>query len=184
MNDIIDDDGYRANVAIVLCNTDRHVFWAGRAGRRGWQFPQGGIVAGEDPLDAMYRELGEEVGLERDDVEVIGETQDWLRYRLPRRYRRSHSQPVCVGQKQRWYLLRLTGDEGSLALDSSDSPEFDRWCWVDFWYPLRNVIFFKRAVYRRALRELAPLLFEEPPARRPCRRRSPVYRAGDPLTRA
>lgn len=177
MADIIDDDGYRANVAIVLCNADRHVFWAGRAGRRGWQFPQGGINAGESALDAMYRELGEEVGLTPNDVELIGHTDDWLRYRLPTRYRRTHSQPICVGQKQRWYLLRLTGEERALRLDDTDAPEFDRWCWVDFWYPLRNVIFFKRAVYRRALIELAPLLFDgAAPARRPARRRSPVYR--------
>ena len=176
MADLIDEDGYRANVAIVLTNDEQHVFWAGRANRRGWQFPQGGIRVDESPLEAMYRELGEEIGLGEDQVEVIGHTGDWLHYRLPRRYQRSNSHPVCVGQKQRWYLLRLTGDE-AFRFDTSDSPEFDRWCWVDFWYPLRNVIFFKRRVYRRALEQLAPLLFsDEVPERSGSRRRSAVRR--------
>lgn len=180
MSDIIDDEGFRANVAIVLCNKNRHVFWAGRAGRRGWQFPQGGVNAGEAPLDAMYRELEEEVGLTAADVELVGQTEDWLSYRLPKRYRRTNSEPVCIGQKQRWYLLRLTGDESSLRFDTTATPEFDRWCWVDFWYPLRNVIFFKRGVYRRALRELGPMLYDgQPPPRRMCRRRSRIYRIGE-----
>ena len=176
MADLIDEDGYRANVAIVLTNDKQHVFWAGRANRRGWQFPQGGIRTGESPMEAMYRELGEEIGLREDQVDVIGHTGEWLHYRLPRRYQRSHSHPVCVGQKQRWYLLRLSGEE-SFRFDTSDSPEFDRWCWVDFWYPLRNVIFFKRRVYRRALEQLAPLLFaDQVPTRSGSRRRSPVRR--------
>ncbi len=176
MSDLIDEDGYRANVAIVLTNNRQHVFWAGRANRRGWQFPQGGIRAGESPLQAMYRELEEEIGLRADQVDVIGHTDDWLHYRLPRRYQRSGAHPVCVGQKQRWYLLRLTGEE-EFRFDTSDSPEFDRWCWVDFWYPLRNVIFFKRRVYRNALEQLAPLLFDDRvPERSGSRRRSPVCR--------
>ncbi len=177
MADLIDSDGYRANVAIVLCNDQHQVFWAGRAGRRGWQFPQGGIHDNETPEQAMFRELGEEIGLREQDVEVIGKTSDWLRYNLPRRYQRSHSQPRCIGQKQLWYLLRLKGDTSSICFDNGETPEFDRWCWVDFWYPLRKVIFFKRAVYKKALKELADQLFDgDPPSRRSSRRRSPVHK--------
>lgn len=176
MADLIDEEGYRANVAIVLTNERRHVFWAGRANRRGWQFPQGGIREDESALDAMYRELGEEIGLGADDVDVIGCTEDWLRYRLPDRYQRKGTEPLCIGQKQRWYLLRLKGKE-RFRFDTSGRPEFDRWCWVDFWYPLRHVIFFKRKVYRRALEQLAPLLFDgELPERSGSRRRSRVRR--------
>ncbi|MBT8062934.1 MAG: RNA pyrophosphohydrolase [Gammaproteobacteria bacterium] len=177
---MIDADGYRANVAIVLCNQDGQVFWAGRVGRRGWQFPQGGINADETPLDAMYRELEEEIGLSASDVEVLGRTQDWLKYDLPKRYQRSNAANKCIGQKQVWYLLRLTGEEDSICFDTSDSPEFDRWCWVDFWYPLMKVIFFKRDVYTRALEELSEHLFDgNPPPRKPCRRRSPVQRVSN-----
>jgi len=115
----------------------------------------------ETPLQAMYRELDEETGLQPRDVEVIGRTRGWLRYRLPDRYVRRRSRPVCIGQKQRWYMLRLVGDEDRVDLNRSERPEFDDWCWIDYWQPPEEVIFFKRRVYRKALRELAPLVFPE-----------------------
>lgn len=170
MSDFIDEDGYRANVGIILTNGEGRVFWGGRAGREGWQFPQGGINAGESPREAMYRELGEEIGLVADDVEVVGRTGGWLRYRLPRRYMRRNTHPVCVGQKQRWYLLTLVGPESHLCFDTTGHPEFDRWRWVDYWLPVREVIYFKRRVYRQALEELGPLAF--PDGALPSRRRA------------
>lgn len=163
---MIDADGFRANVGIVLANREGEVFWARRVGQAGWQFPQGGIRENESAEDAMFRELQEETGLERDHVEVLGRTRRWLRYRLPPQYLRRDSQPLCIGQKQRWYLLRFTGSESSFRFDAGDTPEFDRWCWVDYWTPADEVIFFKRKVYRRALRELAPLLFAADDPRR------------------
>jgi putative (di)nucleoside polyphosphate hydrolase len=153
--DLIDAEGYRLNVGIILCNEQRRVFWARRAGMHSWQFPQGGIRRNEDPDAAMFRELYEEVGLERQDVEVIARTKDWLRYQLPERYIRRGSLPVCIGQKQIWYVLRLMGPEDQIRLDRTERPEFDRWCWVDYWYPLRDVVYFKREVYRQALGELS-----------------------------
>ncbi len=161
MEDWIDSEGFRANVGIILCNRKHQLFWAGRAGRRGWQFPQGGIARGEKPLEAMYRELGEEVGLSEDDVTLLGGTHGWLRYRLPRRYIRRNGNPVCIGQKQRWFLLGLKADEARVQLDTAPEPEFDRWRWVDFWDPVSQVIYFKRHVYERALKELGPLLFPD-----------------------
>jgi len=109
----------------------------------------------------MFRELFEETGLQPEHVEIMGQTQRWLRYRLPKRMIRRHSQPLCIGQKQRWFLLRLVGDEQCFKLDATDKPEFDGWRWVDYWHPVREVVFFKRKVYRRALDELAPLLFSD-----------------------
>jgi putative (di)nucleoside polyphosphate hydrolase len=166
MTDFIDEDGYRANVGIILTNTERRVFWGGRAGRDGWQFPQGGIRPDEDPQDAMFRELAEEIGLMPDDVSLVGCTGDWLRYRLPRRYIRRGSRPLCIGQKQRWYLLRLDAAESRLRFDTTEHPEFDRWRWVDYWFPVKDVIYFKRRVYRQALAELQPYLFPEGRPRR------------------
>ena len=160
-NDYIDSEGFRANVGIILCNDDGRLLLAGRVGNRGWQFPQGGMLESESPQEAMYRELHEEVGLGSDDVAVLAETQDWLRYRLPERYIRRGSQPLCIGQKQRWYLLRLTGSEDKVSLDHSDAPEFDRWRWVEFWRPVKEVIYFKRRVYVQALHELGPHLFPD-----------------------
>lgn len=159
MSDIIDREGFRANVGIVLMSAENQVFVARRAGGRGWQFPQGGMCQGESGEESLYRELSEEIGLERDDVQVIGRTQHWLRYRLPSRYVRRNVQPVCVGQKQHWFLLRLRRPEVSFRFDLTAQPEFDRWRWVDYWQPIREVVYFKRAVYSRALHELGKLAF-------------------------
>jgi putative (di)nucleoside polyphosphate hydrolase len=157
---MIDPDGFRPNVGIVLAREDGRVFWARRAGKDGWQFPQGGMNTDETPIEAMYRELGEETGLTPDHVEVLGQTPGWLRYRLPRRYRRRHQKPVCVGQKQVWFLLQFLADDNAFDLEAADKPEFDRYRWVDFWYPVRHVIPFKRRVYARALKHLEPKLSE------------------------
>ena len=109
----------------------------------------------------MYRELREEVGLDPHDVELLGVTGDWIRYRLPDKYVRKHSQPLCIGQKQRWYLLRLLASAEKLRFDLGDRPEFDRIRWVKYWRPVNEVIYFKRRVYARALHELGPSLFPE-----------------------
>jgi len=138
-----------------LCNAEGRLFWARRAGQDAWQFPQGGIARSESPHAAMYRELEEETGLRPADVELLGQTSGWLRYRLPARYLRRRSNPACIGQKQRWFALRLASDERRIDLAHTRHPEFDDWCWVDYWHPPGAVIFFKRDVYRRALRELA-----------------------------
>jgi putative (di)nucleoside polyphosphate hydrolase len=154
---VIDPDGYRPNVGIILLRDDGRVFWARRAYRDGWQFPQGGMRSDETPLEAMYRELHEETGLRPDHVQVLGATPGWLKYRLPERMVRRNQRPRCIGQKQVWFLLRFLGDESALKLDVTDKPEFDLWRWVDFWYPATHVVTFKRSVYQRALRHLAPL---------------------------
>ncbi len=153
---VIDPDGYRPNVGIVLMHPDGRVFWARRVRRDGWQFPQGGMNSDETPLEAMYRELEEETGLLPGHVAVLGVTPGWLRYRLPPRAVRRHERLVCIGQKQVWFLLQFTGEEADLRLDQTDHPEFDQWRWVDFWYPAENVVLFKRGVYCSALRHLAP----------------------------
>ncbi len=153
-NDWIDEEGFRANVGIILTNDAGKLMLAGRVGACGWQFPQGGIVRDEDPEAAMFRELEEEVGLNDRDVEVLGVTRDWLRYRLPSKFIRKNSKPLCIGQKQRWFLLRLVSSADNVRFDLCDKPEFDRIRWVDFWRPVNEVIYFKRRVYARALHEL------------------------------
>jgi len=106
----------------------------------------------------MYRELFEETGLLAEHVEIIGKTRKWLRYRLPKRMIRRNKFPVCIGQKQIWFVLRLVGGEENVNLSAVERPEFDGWRWVDYWYPMNEVVFFKRNVYRKALSELEPLL--------------------------
>lgn len=166
-NDWIDAEGFRANVGIILANKDDKLMLGGRAGAKGWQFPQGGMIEGEEPVDAMYRELHEEVGLEPGDVEVLGVTSDWLRYTLPEKFIRRHSKPLCIGQKQRWFILRLVSQEERVRFDRCDKPEFDRCRWVPFWRPVNEVIYFKRRVYARALHELGPFVFPDGLPRRP-----------------
>ncbi len=160
---MVDADGFRPNVGIVLTNRSAQVLWARRVGGHdAWQFPQGGIHDDESVEDALYRELNEEVGLLPEHVSILGRTRGWLRYRLPRRLRRYNSTPGFVGQKQKWFLLEMREDAvGAVDLTGGDKPEFDDWRWVTYWYPLTQVVEFKRDVYRRALAELAPHLVYE-----------------------
>jgi len=158
---VIDRDGFRPNVGIILCDQQNRLFWGRRIGQDAWQFPQGGIQEDETPEEAMYRELKEEVGLLPEHVKLLGSTNKWLRYRLPKRYIRRNQTPLCIGQKQRWYLLRVCCKENDFCLDSDHKPEFDDWRWVRYWLPVKEVIYFKRRVYQRALQELAPLIFPD-----------------------
>lgn len=153
---MVDPDGFRPNVGIVLMHEDGRVFWARRVRRDGWQFPQGGINTDETPREAMFRELREETGLLPEHVEVLAATPGWLRYRLPTHAIRQRERLVCIGQKQVWFLLHFKGAESDLRLDLTTTPEFDGWRWVDFWYPLQHIVTFKRSVYTRALEHLAP----------------------------
>ncbi len=160
---MLDREGYRPNVGIVLLNSRNEVFWGKRVGQHSWQFPQGGIQHGESPEQAMYRELHEEVGLLPEHVQIIGRTRDWLRYDVPEEYlRRQNSARVhraaYRGQKQIWFLLRLVGLDSDIQLRASEHPEFDAWRWVPFWIQLDAVIGFKREVYQLALSELARYL--------------------------
>jgi len=151
---MIDKDGYRPNVGIVICNGRNQVFWGKRVRQNSWQFPQGGIQHGERPEQAMYRELMEEVGLAPEHVRILGRTRDWLRYEVPRDWIRREFRSHYRGQKQIWFLLRLTGRDCDVSLRASSHPEFDAWRWNEYWAPAETVVEFKREVYRLALGEL------------------------------
>ncbi len=148
---MIDSEGYRHNVAIVLSNAKGQVLWAKRIGQDAWQFPQGGIQAGENTTDALYRELKEEIGLAPEHVEILASTEEWQYYKLPKNLVRHNSQPLVIGQKQKWFLLKLVGDEAYIKLDQCYEPEFDAWQWVSYWYPLSQIVAFKKQVYQQSL---------------------------------
>ena len=157
---MIDSDGYRANVGIVITNDKKEILLAKRFKQNGWQLPQGGIDEDETELDALYRELQEEVGLDPSHVTLIAKTPKWLRYELPDEHVRRTQKPKCIGQKQVWYLLKLDSSDDEISLDLHDDVEFDDWKWVDYWSPVDEVINFKRDVYEDMLKALAPILFD------------------------
>lgn len=163
---MLDRDGYRPNVGIIVCNGRNQVFWGKRVREHSWQFPQGGIKHGESPIEAMFRELREETGLLREHVRVLGRTREWLRYEVPQQLIRREWRQTYRGQKQIWFLLRLVGRDCDVCLRSSSHPEFDAWRWSDYWAPLGAVIEFKRAVYEQALRELERYLSRDVRGRR------------------
>jgi len=161
MASVIDSKGYRECVGIIILNPQRKVFWGQRIGNRdAWQFPQGGVYKHERPEEALYRELREEVGLNADDVRLIAQTNDWLKYDLPKSMIQTNRLPVCIGQKQMWFLLKLKNANTQISLTTTANPEFSGWDWVDYWLPPRRVISFKRKVYREALKEFAPFVFK------------------------
>ncbi|RTZ58854.1 MAG: RNA pyrophosphohydrolase [Gammaproteobacteria bacterium] len=157
---MLDENGYRPNVGIIVTNTNKEVLWARRSGHDGWQFPQGGVKSNESTEQALFRELYEEIGLKKNHVEIVGRTRDWLHYDLPGRYQRSNSRGFR-GQKQIWFLLRLICSDSKVNLRRCSRPEFDAWRWTHYWRPLKEIVSFKRDVYRSALTELEPLLFDE-----------------------
>ena len=152
---MLDRDGFRPNVGIILLNQKSQVFWGKRIRTHSWQFPQGGIDRGENPEQAMFRELHEEVGLHPQHVQVLARTRDWLRYEVPDRFIRRDARGHYRGQKQIWFLLQLVGHDWDLNLRATDHPEFDAWRWNEYWVPLDVVVEFKRGVYEMALTELA-----------------------------
>ena len=157
---IIDRNGFRLNVGIVITNEENRLLWCRRLGQpNAWQFPQGGVQKKETIDEAMLRELEEELGLSQMDVKYLFTTPEWLYYRIPKQYRNVQRKPYCRGQKQKWFLLKLTSSDHRIQLNNALSPEFDRWRWVDYWYPTNHVILFKRAVYKKVLSLFEPVLF-------------------------
>jgi putative (di)nucleoside polyphosphate hydrolase len=155
---MLDREGFRPNVGIILLNAHNEVFWGKRLREHSWQFPQGGIKYGETPVQAMYRELHEETGLLPEHVKVIGRTRDWLRYEVPDKFIKRDVRGHYRGQKQIWFLLRMVGRDCDICLRATDHPEFDAWRWNEYWVPLDCVIEFKRDVYQMALTELSRFL--------------------------
>ena len=169
---MIDRDGYRPNVGIILCNVRNEVFWGKRIKEHAWQFPQGGIKHGESPEQAMFRELYEEIGLKPEHVKIVARTREWLRYDVPDQWIRRDLRGNYRGQKQIWFLLRMVARDCDVCLRRSEKPEFDAWRWHAYWVPLDSVIEFKRDVYRQALTELHRYLHADRRSR--ARRPQPV----------
>lgn len=159
---IIDRRGFRSNVGIIIVNADKKLLWAKRRGQEAWQFPQGGMQPGESLEQTLFRELEEEVGLKATDVDIVSVTERWLYYRLPQDLIRYHSRPLCIGQKQKWFLLKLLAEDTRICLEQpGHKAEFDDWCWVPYWYPVKHVIAFKKNVYIKALKNFESFVLDD-----------------------
>ena len=152
------NEGYRPNVAMVVINSMNKVLICRRKNTRTWQFPQGGIDNGEDIKKAMYRELSEEIGLSKDDVILVGESEGTITYDIPKTIRSKVLGGKFKGQEQKWFLLKIKKDNTEIKLDNEAFPEFDKYEWVSFWQPLNRIVDFKREAYREALSELRFLI--------------------------
>lgn len=154
---------YRLNVGAVLFNAAGQVLVARRADlpnaegpAGGWQLPQGGIDADEDPRTAVLRELAEEIGTDR--AEIVGEHPDWLTYDLPAELIGVALKGRYRGQRQRWFALRFTGIDADIRLDADPHPEFDAWRWAELSELPALAVDFKRPIYTvlaRSFRDFA-----------------------------
>lgn len=165
---MIDQNGYRLNVGIVLANKYGQLFWGKRVKTHGWQFPQGGVQPYETLEETMYRELTEETGLSKRHVKILATTKRWLYYQLPIHMRTKIRTPNCIGQKQKWFLLLLTNDDNKIALDSGKKPEFNDWRWINYWEPITQVIYFKRNIYLQVLQEFGSQIKSQLKITLPC----------------
>jgi len=150
---------YRPNAAVVVFNERGKVLIGHRRGEVGnhcWQFPQGGIDAGEAPLQAAYRELFEETGIRSKHVEKIGKIKGWLTYDFPEDVsfapnKRKH----WHGQKQKWFAMRFLGRDKHIRLDRHHPPEFDQWAWANLDEVPQMTIYWKRDVYLKVIEEFS-----------------------------
>ena len=148
---------YRPNVGIMLLNDQ----WRALVGRRvggsaeAWQMPQGGIGDGETPLEAAYRELKEELGVV--SAEFVAESEAWFRYDFPPGAVLGPEKTGLRGQRQKWIILRFTGDDREINLNATDPPEFDAWRWAPINELPETIVSFKRQVYLDLLREFPHL---------------------------
>lgn len=150
---------FRAGVVIVVRRDDGHLLAFERKEPRGaWQLPQGGIDPGETPVDAAWRELGEETGLDSTHVRMVDELTDWIAYEWPEHIRRDD--PVR-GQVQRWFLFGVVRDDhddghAHHVTPRPDGHEFVAWKWITPHDLVDRVIDWRRPAYQRAFSRLLP----------------------------
>lgn len=153
----LDLELYRPNVGIVVFDRTGRVFIGRRRrtpGPLNWQFPQGGVDAGEEWEAAARRELREETGIT--SVTLLASTSDWITYDFPPEAMRAKAWRGYKGQKQRWYAFRFEGDDSEIDLRAHPPVEFDAWKWVGLDETMDYVVPFKREAYRTVIEAFRP----------------------------
>ena len=147
MNKKFSDLPLRTGVGIILLNQDNKVFVARRIdnAKNFWQMPQGGVDKGEDFLKAAYRELEEETSIK--SVKLIQELEGTITYELPDHLLGIIWRGRYKGQKQKWFLMKFTGDEKEINIKTKN-PEFLEWKWVNLNQITELVVDFKLHVYK------------------------------------
>ncbi|QDZ26114.1 RNA pyrophosphohydrolase [Chloropicon primus] len=179
---------YRKNVGLCVLDERTGLVFAARRvddDSRAWQMPQGGIDRGEDPRLAALRELEEETGIKPGRVEFVAEVDEWLAYDFPtsvkeriatayvkrvvakkgvttvtKEERKRFKKKVFKGQKQKWFLLRFTGDASDidLAARGEENREFSEWCWMPLSEMPHQVVHFKKEVYEQVSLHFCPII--------------------------
>ena len=147
----------RSGVGIIVLNEKNKVFVAKRIdnSKNFWQMPQGGINDGEDFLSAAYRELAEETSIK--NVELIKEIDGTMTYFLPNHLLGIIWKGKCKGQKQKWFLMKFTGDEKEIDFKTKN-PEFLDWKWVDLDQITEVVVDFKLHVYKELQKKVRKII--------------------------
>ncbi|BBK39156.1 RNA pyrophosphohydrolase [Allostella sp. ATCC 35155] len=155
---------YRRGVGVMVLNRDGQVLVARRIDMpsEAWQMPQGGIDAGESPIEAAQRELCEEIGT--CNGEFLGESRDWYSYDLPAELAGKLWRGRFRGQTQKWFAFRFAGSDAEINLET-ETPEFLAWKWVEPDEVPRLIVPFKRDIYTAILTEFTPFLARAPLAR-------------------
>ena len=147
---------YRKNVGLIVLDRNNQLLVCRRKGKKTWQFPQGGIDVGESNTQAAYRELFEEVGIKKNQVNILQKSKHWFHYDLPDKYRpRPKSLKNFKGQIQKWYMLQANTNL-EINLLNEIPQEFVEFKWSTYWYCLSCVVPFKRDVYRYVFTEFLP----------------------------
>ena len=145
---------YRDGVGMMLLNQENLVFVAKRIDSlaEAWQMPQGGIDAGETPIEACMRELKEETGT--DKATLLRECPDWLNYDLPADLVPRLWGGRFRGQRQKWFALRFTGTDSDINIET-EHPEFCEWKWIEMHHLPSLIVPFKRDMYQRLVNEFS-----------------------------